>query len=162
MPLLTTVSNTSPLFYLHRLGQLELLPRLYGTIHVPTEVFRELERGRTEGHGAPDISSLAWISVCPVTVSEELRLAELDAGELEAIALALQFPASQILLDDREARQAATTRGPTVSGPLGVLIQSKQRGLLPALKPLLERLPQTGFRMGQALQAAVLQRVGED
>jgi len=98
MPLPITVSNTSPLFYLHRLGQLELLPQLYGAVHVPTEVFRELERGRTEGHGAPEIDSLAWITVCPASVSEELRQTELDLGELEAIALALQSPNSLILL----------------------------------------------------------------
>lgn len=161
MPPLTVVSNTSPIFYLHRLGQLELLPQLYGAVQIPTEVFRELERGRTEGHGAPDISALAWVTLCEATVSEELQQTELDPGELEAIALALAIPDSLILLDDREARRVAAARGLTVSGTLGVLIQSKQCGLLPALKPLLERLPQLGFRMGAALQAAVLQRVGE-
>lgn len=162
MPTPTAVSNTSPLFYLHRLGQLDLLPQLYGSIRVPAEVVRELERGRTAGYGAPDVSLLEWVTVCPVVVSEELRQTELDPGELEAIALALQSPGSLILLDDFEARAAATARGLSVAGTLGVLIQAKQRGLLPAVRPLVERLPPLGFRMSSALQAAVLARVGED
>jgi predicted nucleic acid-binding protein len=33
-----TVVNTSPLFYLHRLGLLEVLNRLYGNVTIPKAV----------------------------------------------------------------------------------------------------------------------------
>ena len=40
------ISNTSPLFYLHRLRQLDLLQRLYQRILVPEAVVEELHAGR--------------------------------------------------------------------------------------------------------------------
>jgi len=44
-----TVVNTSPLFYLHRLGLLEVLNRLYGNVTIPEAVKNELEKGKIEG-----------------------------------------------------------------------------------------------------------------
>lgn len=48
------VSNTSPIFYLHRVGYLELLKRLYREIIVPNAVIEELEEGRKQGEDVPD------------------------------------------------------------------------------------------------------------
>jgi predicted nucleic acid-binding protein len=50
------ISNTSPLFYLHRLGQLELLHKLYGRILVPEAVAEELKAGGDQGEDVPDIA----------------------------------------------------------------------------------------------------------
>jgi hypothetical protein len=44
-----TVSNTSPLIYLHLLRRLELLPLLFGKIVVPFQVEQELAQGRVRG-----------------------------------------------------------------------------------------------------------------
>ncbi len=41
----SVISNTSPLFYLFRIGRLELLMSLYGQITVPLQVRQELEEG---------------------------------------------------------------------------------------------------------------------
>jgi len=49
------VSNTSPIFYLHRAGYLELLRQLYGEIIVPHAVIEELREGRRQGEDVPDI-----------------------------------------------------------------------------------------------------------
>lgn len=40
------ICNTSPLFYLHRLRQLELLQKLYERIVVPRAVVQDLNAGR--------------------------------------------------------------------------------------------------------------------
>lgn len=48
-----TIVNTSPLFYLHRLGLLELFKKLYGRIVVPDAVKNELDEGQTQGEDVP-------------------------------------------------------------------------------------------------------------
>ncbi len=45
----------------------------------------------------------------------------LDAGECEAIALALELQPASILLDEMEARQEALRLGLPVAGTIGVL-----------------------------------------
>jgi predicted nucleic acid-binding protein len=40
----TVVADTSPLIALHQLGQLSLLQRIFGEIHVPPAVAREIIR----------------------------------------------------------------------------------------------------------------------
>jgi len=44
------VTNTSPLLYLHQLKLLELLPRLYKRIIVPSAVVMELSEGARIGY----------------------------------------------------------------------------------------------------------------
>lgn len=46
MPNPRVVSDTSPLLYLGRIGQLELLPRLFSEVCVPEQVALELDAGR--------------------------------------------------------------------------------------------------------------------
>lgn len=47
-------------------------------------------------------------------------------------------------------------------GLVGVLIEAKRRGVIPVLRPLLERLVvDAGFRLAPTLQAAVLREVDE-
>ena len=52
-----TIVNTSPLFYLHRLGLLELLNELYGHITVPAAVEMELKQGQTQGEDVRRLSN---------------------------------------------------------------------------------------------------------
>ena len=55
------ISNTSPIFYLHRLRLLDLLRELYQKIVVPKAVVAELETGRRQGEDVPEIDSYEWI-----------------------------------------------------------------------------------------------------
>ena len=52
-----SIVNTSPLFYLHRLGLLELLKKLYGHITVPEAVKKEFIEGQAQGAAE---MSLSW------------------------------------------------------------------------------------------------------
>ena len=90
-----------------------------------------------------------------------LRL-ELDAGEAEAIALAVESNANLILLDERLGRRAAHRLGLTVVGTLGVLIAAKDRGLLAAVRPVLDALrADAGFWITDELYNAVLKAANE-
>ncbi len=63
MPEPVVVSNTSPLLYLHQVGQLELLESLYGRIKVPAAVREELRAGAERGIDTPDLDRYSWIEV---------------------------------------------------------------------------------------------------
>jgi len=85
------ISNTSPVFYLHRLRQLELLQKLYGRIIIPEAVVAELQAGQAQGEDVPEIAQIDWIEVRAVRVPRLLRLLpDLGSGEAQALALALE------------------------------------------------------------------------
>ena len=85
------ISNTSPLFYLHRLRYLDLLRELYQRIIVPDAVVDELQAGREQGEDVPEVAAYAWIDVRSVRIPEVVALiTDLGAGEAQALALGLE------------------------------------------------------------------------
>jgi hypothetical protein len=87
---------------------------------------------------------------------------ELDAGEAEAIALAVEMQADIVLLDERLARRVGARLGLRFVGVLGLLVESKRRGLIPFVKPVLDALiTRAGFWVGNSLYLRVLAEVGE-
>jgi len=98
---MSVVSNASPLINLARIGQLDLLVQLYGELVVPEAVWREVVLKGTEQPGAKEIETAPWVQVRLVTNRELVRALrqELDAGETEAIALALEIRAEFLLMD---------------------------------------------------------------
>lgn len=101
MPDRLVISNTSPLLYLHQVGHLELLPRLYGQVRIPSAVQDELRAGAELGISIPDLSSLEWLQVQSLRDTTLLPVViDLGSGEAEAIALAIAHPGSLLILDD--------------------------------------------------------------
>ena len=87
---------------------------------------------------------------------------ELDAGEAEAIALALETGAELLLMDERLGRETAAHLGLRYVGVIGVLVEAKHKGLVSALKPQLDALCDVaGFRVSGGLYRRVLQDEGE-
>jgi hypothetical protein len=153
------VSNTTPLIVLAGVGLLDLLPRLYGSVTIPTLVREEFAAG-TQGSD-PMLDALDWLRVVAVTPEPSL-LAALDGGEAAAITLAVRLGARAVLLDERRGRRIAQARGLPVVGSLGVLLAAKQVGQLPALRPVLDAMLAQGRRLSPTLRAQVLAAAGED
>lgn len=157
------VSDTSPLRALHWIGELRLLEELFGVVAVPAAVVDELNRPRRR-YPPIDVATLGFVQVVrPASVEMVDRLLEnLDPGESEALALALEDSSSILLVDDLPARHKAAELGVTIVGTLGVLLRGKQAGLLPTLKPLIDRLRnELGFFLSDELVRLVLARAGE-
>jgi predicted nucleic acid-binding protein len=87
---------------------------------------------------------------------------DLDRGEAEAIALAVEVEADWILLDETDGRSAASRAGLRVTGILGILLRAKQRGEIVLLKPELDALrSRARFFIGVRLESEVLRLAGE-
>jgi predicted nucleic acid-binding protein len=87
---------------------------------------------------------------------------ELDPGEAEAIALAIELKADLLLLDERKGRNIAARLGVRSIGILGILIDAKQNGYVPAVKPIMDRLIQdAGFWIRREVYERVLSSANE-
>ncbi len=156
------ISNTSPVFYLHRLGRLELFQKLYQRIVVPEAVVAELQTGRRQGEDAPDVRRYEWIEVRSVREPQLLGLsADFGPGEKEVLALALKESESLVIIDEQLAREMARLRGLRVTGTAGVLLKAKQKGYIPAVKPLLDQLVEMHFRLSDEVRNLILSRADE-
>lgn len=149
-------ANTSPLQYLHQLGLLELLPKLYGAVGVPSAVIREIEAGHALGVSLPALPLGAGFEVVPEIDVSRPRLAVLGAGERQVIACAALTDGCLAILDDQPARRMARALGLKVTGTLGVLLRAKERGPVPAIRPLLDQLAAAGFRIDASTRREAL------
>lgn len=158
------VSNTSPIMNLAAIGKLELLQQLYNKVVIPQAVYNELTIEDEGQPGEQKIQTLKWIEtriVSDQSFVEALR-GELDDGEAEAIALSKELKTDLLLLDERRGRAVATRFGLRFIGLLGILIDAKQKGYIPAIKPILDDLvANAGFWVSQQLYAHVLRAAGE-
>jgi hypothetical protein len=144
------VSDTGPLNYAILIECVELLPALYGKVYIPRKVAQELRDIRS--HDAV----LAWMASPPAWLIETApahveALAELDAGEVEAIALARELGA-ELLIDDLKARGVASRLGLKTVGLLGMLRGASHRNLVDLIGAL-DRLERTSFFVSRELLA---------
>lgn len=93
------VADTSPLIYLARLGQLDILQQLYGNVIIPTEVWRELVAKQHSPERAALLRAATWLHVDPSADASPL-LAEIqegmDNGEAAAVIAVLR-PVLEVL-----------------------------------------------------------------
>ncbi len=146
------VTNSTCLIGLERIGQLDLLPQVFSTVFAPPTVAAEVR------------SPLSWLTVQAVqnlAVVATLRT-QMDAGEAEAIALAMELGDVILILDDKKARRVAQQIGLRVIGTVGMLLRAKRQGVIGEIKPLLTALIQADFRIADAIIREALRLSGEE
>jgi predicted nucleic acid-binding protein len=158
------VSNTSPLTNLAAIGHFDLLRRLYGRLYIAQGVWDELNAGGKRWPGCDQVIAADWIErqmVSNQALVTALRR-DLDRGEAETIALALELKADLALLDEKEGRHAARRLGLYVIGVVGILLEAKASGMIDAVRPDLRALRQTaGFYLSEPLYRHALALAGE-
>ncbi len=161
---MTIVSNTSPISNLAKIGQIDLLQKLYKTVLIPTAVYDELLDQRAGETIIKAVQSASWLEVQVVQNQQlvgELRNI-LNLGEAEAIALAIEVNANRLLIDEHLGREAAVVRGLRITGVFGILLTAKQQGLITAVKPAIDDLiAQANFRVSSQLYTNVLEAANE-
>jgi uncharacterized protein len=158
------VSDTSPINNLAAINQLHLLHQLYGKVFIPEAVYRELTDPNFPVAGSTEVQTFDWIqtrSVSNLTLVEALSN-ELDIGEAEAIALAVEMQADRVLIDERRGRLVASRLNLQYTGLLGILVEAKSQGLIAQIKPLLDALVNdAGFWVAEPLYNSILRTVNE-
>ena len=150
------VSDTSPLNYLVLVDVVEVLPKLFGEVHVPVQVMQELRHP----HAPSQVSNWAftppeWLRIQTLT---DMPIDDrLDPGEACAIALAQQLKAEAILIDERQGRLIAKEHGLATIGTITVLELAAEQDLID-LPSAFAALRQTTFRITDVLIEAALQR----
>ncbi len=158
------VSDTSPLRALQSLDLVGVLQPMYREVLVPPAVAREL-LVEVPGLGALRVSDHPGLLLrAPADAAQVAKFAShVNAGEAEALALALEVRADVVLIDEVDGRRLAASLGLRTTGALALLVQAKRAGLLTKVGPLLERLDtRIGFRVSPALRDRILRDAGED
>ncbi len=162
MPIVV-VSDTSPVRALHHLGLLSICHSLYGSVIVPEAVRQELRRP-TSTCAALEIADVAGFEVrSPRANPSDLGVPpDLDAGETQAIALAIELHADLVLMDERKGTEAARRMGLATIGVFGVLLEAKRKGLIEHLLPCVDRLiAELRFHVSPGLRKRIAELAGE-
>jgi predicted nucleic acid-binding protein len=161
------ISDASTLIQLVNIGRLGLLRDFFGQVVVPPTVWKEvvdLGEGRLGAEEVRHAENSGWMTVEAPGDSAFVRALsrDLDDGEAEVIALAVERKAGLILVDETEARRVADLYGIPKTGIIGLLLRAKREKIIALLKPELDRLVyQSGFWISQGLYQQTLKAAGE-
>ena len=138
------IADTGPIHYLILIDHVDILPRLFERVVLPSAVLAELS------HPFAPASVRRWAAAVPLS-------AGIHKGEAAAIALATAIRADLLLMDDRKAVIAAEKQGLNITGTLGVLDLAAELGLIDFAEAAMA-LELTTFRMPLALLEALLNK----
>jgi predicted nucleic acid-binding protein len=157
------VADTGPLHYLILIDQIELLPRMLGSVSIPAVVRDELDQAMTPERVRRWIANPPpWLAIVPAPMpGTDPTLAALDEGERAAILLAGESHAGLLLMDERAGVAAARARGLLVTGTLGLLDRAARRGLVD-LETAVMALRATNFHVRPALLEVLLEAWRKD
>jgi predicted nucleic acid-binding protein len=156
------VVNASPIILLSKISLVDLLDKLGPPVVIPRAAALEIQR---RGPNDPAVQALAqspWlVTVDPGAAPPAVAAYNLGAGESAVLTHALASRGSGAILDDQAARSCAATLGIPHQGTLALIIYGKRQGLVPAARPLVERLRQEGMYLSDQIVNQALAQIGE-
>lgn len=146
------IADTSCLIVLTKINELDLLNLLYKNIVTTKEVAKEFDEPLP-----------TWITLNEISDKHVQQLLELqvDAGEASAIAFALETDDCTIILDDFKARKLAKKLGLKITGTIGIVVKAKQKGVIPSIKPYLEKIRNANFYLSAEIELQALKLAKE-
>lgn len=134
------ISDTSCLILFSKIEQILLLQKVYQKVYTTPEIAFEFNE---------ELPS--WIEIVPVSDKKYLEFlnTQVDLGEASAIALAKELGDVLVLMDDLKGRKLAKKLNIKITGSLGVFHKAKELGIINAVKPILEKIIQTDFRISE-------------
>jgi predicted nucleic acid-binding protein len=148
----TIISDASVLIVLHKINEIEILKKVYNEVVITPLIASEF------GEEIPD-----WIKIKSVENLKYQAILEtmLDKGEASALSLAFEMGNSLLILDDLKARKVAHDLNLKFTGTLGVINKAKYLGVIPHVKPIIEKLIQTNFRISTKIVNEMLRQNNE-
>ena len=141
------ISDTSTLILFHKIDEFSLLRKVYKEVITTPEIAEEF------GEILPD-----WIKIQTVSDKkyQDFLETQVDYGEASAIALATEYDDVLLLLDDLKARKLAIQLKFKITGTLGVIHKAKQMSIIDKVKPLIDKLLLTDFRVADNIIEEIL------
>ncbi len=143
-------SNTTPFIALSSINKLDILPKLFGEVHVVTEVIEECAEGGEIL--VPDLRTLSWVT--EVYSTEQITigiLLELDKGEKHTLQMAKAMNADKDIIDEKIGRDVAEYIDLEVMGTLGILLKAKQNGWIDSFSSSANSMMEQGIRYNAEL-----------
>jgi len=132
------IADTSCFILLEKIGELGLLKLLFSEIITTDTIASEF------GSTLP-----AWVQIrTPKNITFQNSL-DIDAGEASAITLALESESSLLILDDNKGRKLARRLNLLFTGTLGIILKAKNVGIIPSIKPIIQKIQETNFRFSK-------------
>ena len=141
------ISDTSTLIIFRKINNFDLLAKVYGELITTPEIAKEF------GENLPK-----WIIIQSANDKkyQEFLETQVDLGEASAIALAKELDDVLLLLDDLKARKLASRLNLKYTGALGIITKAKQLLIIEAVKPLINKLIATNFRISKKIIDEIL------
>lgn len=139
---------------------------MFGVVYIPEAVYRELTENETFSEEVKIIQACEFIYVEEVDNEKSVTILRnftgLDAGESEAIILADEKNSDVLLMDEHKGRQVAKKMGITITGTIGILIQSFDEGMLMKedVERCIEWLKESGIRISEKLYQKLREHMG--
>jgi predicted nucleic acid-binding protein len=148
----TVIADTSCFILLDKIREFSILFQLFNQIYTTPTIAHEF------GKPLPP-----WIIITkPVNDNyQQLLELEVDKGEASAIALSLELENALLIIDDWKARKLSEKLGLPYTGTFGVIIRAKKSGIIPSVKPILDKIRQTNFRFDEAVFSQILLEANE-
>lgn len=146
------IADTTCFILLDKIGKLDLLKLLFSKIFTTKQIASEF------GKPLPN-----WVIIQTLKDHHYIEIleVEVDLGEASAIALYFEIENSLLILDDYKARKLASKLGINFTGTFGVLLKAKEKGLITAIKPILDLIQKTNFRFSEAVLHSILSEANE-
>jgi predicted nucleic acid-binding protein len=138
------VADSSPLIGLVKIGHVEILSSLYGSVVIPREVAGELSSPKRP----PEVQAFIaappnWLTIRSPSSVEEIE--GIDLGERAAISLAQELNADLLLIDETRGREAAIARNIRTARTAAVIFDAANAGVIADLREAFDRLRGTNF-----------------
>jgi hypothetical protein len=153
------ISDTTALIILAKSNQLNLLTNIIDRVYVPKAVMREIQYKNDMVKIL--IESADFIEVQEVSNQEilsDIQATNLDLGETEAIALALEMNL-RLIIDEKSGRKIAQKKGVKIIGLLGILEANFRLEFISYMELLyiLEDFKRVDYRLSSTLERAFLE-----
>ncbi len=148
-----TIADTSCLILLDKIGELEILKKVFGNVQVTEEIAKEFNKPLP-----------SWINIVAVSNKQYVQLIQLevDLGEASAIAYAVERNNILLILDDWRARRLASKLSLKFTGTLGLLLKAKEMKLIERISPTLDKIQKTNFRFSDKVLKEIISLAGEN
>lgn len=156
--MLKVISNSTPIIALKRIENLNLLRELYDKIIVPYGVYEEVIIDTKKRELDDFIKNSGFIDIVRIENEGAKKFLDtsLHKGEVEVIVLAKEIKADLCIIDDLLARKYAKHHEIKITGTIGVLLKSKEKGLISEVRPLVDELINHGIYISEKLYKNIL------